>query len=72
MLSKQKMGNGPIKKKALKRASSVSNTQAEAKSKAIDQAKKHGNTEVRVHGRDGRIRESNTYTRKNDPIKTKG
>ncbi|WP_238524007.1 DUF2188 domain-containing protein [Methanobrevibacter smithii] len=50
----------------------MSNTQAEAKSKAIDQAKKHGNTEVRVHGRDGRIRESNTYTRKNDPIKTKG
>lgn len=50
----------------------MSNTQAEAKSKAIEQAKKHGNTEVRVHGRDGRIRESNTYTRKNDPIKTKG
>ena len=54
------------------RASSVSNTQAEARSKAIEQAKKHGNTEVKVHGKNGRIRESNTYTRKNDPKKPKG
>lgn len=67
-----KDGKWANKKEGSKRASSVSNTQAEAKSKAIEQAKKHGNTEVRVHGRDGRIRESNTYTRKNDPRKTKG
>lgn len=67
-----KDGKWANKKVGSKRASSLSNTQAEAKSKAIEQAKKHGNTEVRVHGRDGRIRESNTYTRKNDPRKTKG
>ena len=67
-----KDGKWANKKESCKRASSVSNTQAEAKSRAIEQAKKHGNTEVRVHGRDGRIRESNTYTRKNDPRKTKG
>ena len=71
MLSKQD-GKWVNKKEGSKRASSVSNTQAESKRKAIEQAKKHGNTEVRVHGRDGQIRESNTYTRKNDPRKTKG
>ena len=69
---KTKDGTWVNKKEGSKRASSVSNTQAEAKSKAIEQAKKHGNAEVKVHGRDGRIRESNTYTRKNDPRKTKG
>lgn len=67
-----KDGKWANKKAGSKRASSVSNTQAEARSKAIEQAKKHGNTEVKVHGKNGRIRESNTYTRKNDPKKPKG
>ena len=68
----RKDGKWANKKANSKRASSVSNTQAEARSKAIEQAKKHGNTEVKVQGRDGKIRESNTYTRKKDPKKIKG
>lgn len=60
------------KKANSKRASSVSDTQAEARSKAIEQAKKHGNTEVKVQGHDGKIRESNTYNKKSDPRKIKG
>ena len=67
-----KDGKWANKKANSKRASSVSNTQAEARSKAIEQAKKHGNTEVKVQGKDGKIRESNTYTRKKDPRKIKG
>lgn len=67
-----KDGKWANKKVGSKRASSISNTQAEARSKAIEQAKKHGNTEVKVHGINGRIRESNTYSRKKDPRKTKG
>lgn len=61
-----------VKKPHAKRASSIHRTKNEAKSKAINQAKKHGNTEVKIHGKDGKIRESNTYNRKDDPRKTKG
>lgn len=63
------MGN---KKANSKTPSSVSDTQSEDRSKAIEQAKKHGNTEVKVQGKDGKIRESNTYTRKKDSGKIKG
>ena len=65
-------GTWANKKPHAQRASSLHQTQAEAISSAQDQAKRQGNTEVIIHGRDGKIRESNTYNRKDDPKKTKG
>lgn len=65
-------GTWANKKSHAQRASSLHQTQAEAIRSAQDQAKREGNTEVIIHGRDGKIRESNTYNRKDDPKKTKG
>ena len=50
-------GTWSNKKPHAQRASSVHQTQAEAISSAQDQAKREGNTEVIIHGRDGKIRE---------------
>lgn len=65
-------GTWSNKKPHAKRASSVHQTQAEAINSAVDQAKREENTEVVIHGRDGKIRNPNTYNRKDDPKKTKG
>lgn len=62
-----KEGNWATKKPNGKRASTLSNTKNEAIRKARAQAKNHGNTEVKIHRKDGKITESNTYTRKKDP-----
>ena len=51
------------------RASSVHSTQREAIEAARDSAKSQG-SEMFVHGRDGRIRERNTYG--SDPYPPKG
>jgi len=61
-----------IKKPHAKRASKVCKTQNEAWEKGKEQAKKEGNTESILHGKNGKIRETNTYHRKDDPKKTKG
>lgn len=63
-------GKWAYKKSGAKRASGVFNTQKEAIDAAIDKAKRQGETEVFVHGKDGKIRERNTYG--NDPRKSKG
>lgn len=60
------------KKPHADRASSCHETQKDAIDQAIRQAKNQGNTEVFIHGKDGKIREANTYHRKDDPRKTKG
>ena len=60
------------KKPHAKRSSTVSKTQKEAIEKATEQAKREGNTEVMIHGKNGKIRETNTHHRKDDPKKTKG
>ena len=49
-----------VRKAGASRASSTHATQAEAISAGIKRAKKDG-TELYVHGRDGRIRERNSY-----------
>lgn len=51
------------------RATSVHNTQAEAETAAIAQAKRE-KTEVIVHGKDGKIKRRNSYG--NDPYPPKG
>ena len=60
------------KKPNAKRASSKHKTQAKAIKKARDQAKREGNTEVIIHRKDGKIRNPNTFHRKDDPKKIKG
>ncbi len=51
------------------KATAVRNTQAEANSIAIEIAKNQ-QSEVLIHGRDGKIRDKNSYG--NDPRKSKG
>lgn len=58
-----------VRKAGASRASGTYGTQKEAVRKATDIAKNQG-TEVYVHGRDGRIRERNSYGR--DPFPPKG
>lgn len=65
-------GGWSNKKPHAKRASSKHDTQAEAINQAKDQAKREGNTEVIIHGKDGKIRNPNTYNRKDDPKEPKG
>lgn len=62
-------GGWNVKKPHSERSSSKHDTQQKAIDRAIDQAKNQGNTEVIIHDRDGKIRESNTYHRKDDPRK---
>jgi len=52
------------------RARSTHNTQAEARSAARDLARKN-KVELLVHGRNGQVRERNTYTG-HDPRRSKG
>ncbi len=60
------------KKANAERASTCHDTQKEAIDRAIEMAKNQGDTEVIIHGKDGKIRESNTYNRKDDPKDIKG
>lgn len=62
-------GKWAVKKEGSVKASSSHRTQAAA-SKAGKSVAKQEKTELYVHGRDGRIRERNTYGR--DPRKSKG
>lgn len=65
-------GRWSSKKPHAERLSSRHETQESAINHAISQAKNQGNTEVIIHGRDGRIRGSNTYHCKDDPKSSKG
>lgn len=60
------------KKSNAERASSCHETQEDAINQAVNQAKNQGNTEVFIHGKNGKIREANTYDRSDDPRKTEG
>ena len=62
-------GKWSVKSAGASRASSTHKTQANAIKAAIKIAKNQG-TELYVHGRDGRIRERNSYG--NDPHPPKG
>ncbi len=62
-------GKWAVRSSGASRASRVVSTQAEAIKIAREQAKRNG-TELYVHGRDGRIRERDSYGR--DPYPPKG
>jgi hypothetical protein len=64
-----KSGKWSVRKAGASRASGTFTTQKEAVKEATKIAKKQ-KTEVYVHGRDGRIRERNSYGR--DPHPPKG
>jgi len=60
-------GGWNVKKPGADRASSHHNTQREAEARAKDIVANAGGGEVRIHGRDGRIRDSDTVPPGNDP-----
>jgi hypothetical protein len=62
-------GGWSVKKAGASRATSVHTTQAKAIAEATKIARSQ-NTEVYIHGRDGRIRERNSFG--NDPHPPKG
>lgn len=53
-------GNWAVKRPGAERASSVHPTQGEASDRAHDMGRRDG-SEVVTHGRDGKIRESDSY-----------
>lgn len=60
-------GGWDVKKPGGQRASSHHDTQADAIDRARDIVGNAGGGEVRIHGRDGRIRDSDTVAPGNDP-----
>lgn len=68
-VSKTEGGDWQAKKVGAQRASNISSTQSEAAKAATKIAKREG-TEVFIHGRDGKIRERNSFG--NDPFPPKG
>lgn len=63
-----KRGDGwAVKAPGASRASAVAPTQKQAEARAKEIVRKQGGGEVRIHGRDGRIRESDTVKKGRDP-----
>jgi hypothetical protein len=60
-------GGWAVKKPGSDRASAVTRTQAEAEQVAKHQVASEGGGEVRTHGRDGKIRDSDTVKPGRDP-----
>ncbi len=60
-------GEWRIQREGADRASGFAPTQAEAERMAKDLARSSGGGEVRIHGRDGKIRDSDTVPPANDP-----
>ena len=60
-------GGWDIKKPGARRVSDHLDTQREAVSRAKTIVSNDGGGEVRIHGRDGRIRDSDTVAPGNDP-----
>ncbi len=60
-------GGWDVKAPGAKRASSHHGTQADAERRAKTIVANAGGGEVRIHGRDGRIRDSDTVPPGNDP-----
>lgn len=61
-------GGWDVKKPGASRASAHTNTQAEAIGRAKEIVGNAGGGEVRIHGRDGKIRDSDTVAPGNDPF----
>jgi hypothetical protein len=60
-------GGWDVKKPGASRASSHHDTQADAEHRAKEIVRNVGGGEVRIHGRDGKIRDSDTVAPGNDP-----
>jgi hypothetical protein len=62
-------GNGgwAVRKSGADRASARTNTQSQAIGRARQIVRNAGGGEVRIHGRDGKIRDSDTIAPGNDP-----
>lgn len=61
-------GGWDVKKPGASRASAHTETQKEATNRAKDIVRNAGGGEVRIHGRDGKIRNSDTIAPGNDPF----
>ena len=64
-------GDWKVQKEGGKKASGHASTQKEAEKLAKDLSAKSGGGEVRIHGLDGRIRDSDTVFPGNDPRSVK-
>lgn len=60
-------GGWDVRKPGASRASAHERTQADAEARAKEIVGHVGGGEVRIHGRDGRIRDSDTVAPGNDP-----
>jgi len=60
-------GEWATKKQGADRVSDFAKTQRDAERRAKELAANSGGGEVRIHGRDGRIRDSDTVPPANDP-----
>lgn len=65
-------GGWDVKKPGSNRSSGHTDTQREAVQRAKEIVRNDGGGEVRTHGRDGRIRDSDTVAPGNDPYPPKG
>ena len=61
-------GTWDAKKEHAERASSISETQEEAEKEAKEFSANSGGGEVRIQGKDGRFRDSDTVAPGNDPF----
>lgn len=60
-------GGWDVRRPGASRASAHTDTQAQAIDRARQMLQNEGGGEVRIHGRDGRIRDSDTVPPGNDP-----
>lgn len=65
-------GGWDVEKPSANRASAHTETQKEAIQRATEIVRNSGGGEVRIHGRDGQIRDSNTVPPGNDPFPPRG
>jgi hypothetical protein len=65
-------GGWDVKKPGAGRSSAHTDTQKHAAERATAIVRNSGGGEVRIHGRDGKIRDSNTVVPGNDPYPPKG
>lgn len=65
-------GGWDVKKPGATRSSAHTDTQREATKRATEIVRNNGGGEVRIHGRDGKIRDTNTVAPGNDPYPPKG
>jgi hypothetical protein len=68
----RRSGGWEVQKEGASRASAIARTQEEAHERAREFARNAGGGEVRIKGRDGRIRDSDTIPHAHDPFPPKG